>query len=66
VKSLVGMTEVLGAERDSYEMTILQNVRPEREFHSAFCGVAAVCSHVITCFWLYVLKRFTIRTMDKF
>ena len=50
MKSLVGMTEVLGAERDSYEMTILQNVRPEREFHSAFCGVAAVCSHVITCF----------------
>jgi len=46
------MSEALGAERDSYEMTILQNVRPEREFEfqSAFCDVTAVCSHIIIHF----------------
>jgi len=55
VKSLVGMSEVLGAERDSYEVTILQNVRPELEFQSAFCDVATVCSHVINHFWLHAV-----------
>lgn len=50
MKSLVGVSEVLGAERDSYEVSILQNVRPEREFQSAFCDVATACSHVIIHF----------------
>jgi hypothetical protein len=44
------MSEALGAERDSYEVTILQNVRPEREFQSVFCHVATVHSHIIIHF----------------
>lgn len=51
MKSL-GLSETLGAERDSYEVLILQTVRPEREFEfqSAFCDVATVYSHIIIHF----------------
>jgi hypothetical protein len=44
------MIEVLGAERDSYEVTILENVGPEREFQCAFRDVATVCTDIIIHF----------------